>query len=154
MPSGGAFVRRAGIRERKCAVDRDADGAASSKRPRSSSCGPFERTWVIETVTPSFAASSASEKPKHREQSAATLERDQETTGGGTAERIENEIDVVRDVLGTTLGVVDDFVGVELALALVTINANVAKTVIGSRKRPTQTTARRLRKRVRPDRHI
>jgi len=36
---------------------------ASSKRPNSASWGPFERTWVIETVTPSFAASLASEKP-------------------------------------------------------------------------------------------
>jgi hypothetical protein len=41
---------------------------------------------------------------EHREQRAATLERAQETTGGGTAEGIEDEIKVMRDFLGRALG--------------------------------------------------
>ena len=89
---------------------------ASSRRPSSASCRPFERTWVIETVTPSLAASSVvGEAREHREQGAATPERAQEATGGGTAQRVEDEVDVVRDVLGRGPGVVDDLVGAELA---------------------------------------
>ena len=36
---------------------------APSKRPISASCAPFERTWVIDTVTPRFVASSR--HPRH-----------------------------------------------------------------------------------------
>src|SRR5208283_3510982 len=51
---------------------------------------------------------------KYREQSAAALERAQEASGGGTAEGIEDEIDVMRDFLRRDPGVVDEFVGAEL----------------------------------------
>jgi hypothetical protein len=66
-------------------------------------------------VTPSFSASSAPEKPRgeDREESAATFEGAQEATGGRTADGVDDEIDVTRDILGRSLGVVDEFVCAE-----------------------------------------
>src|SRR5882757_4144453 len=91
MPSGGAFVRRSGLRERKRAVDRDANRARveqasqfSELRAGRADLSARHRDAQLRGL---FGVVDSEE---HREQGAAALEGAQEAAAVGAADGVEN----------------------------------------------------------------
>ena len=87
VPTGGSFVRPSSIRKRKCAVCGDANRTRIEQAPEfcelravRAHLGHRDRDAQLRGLL------GIGEAQEHREQRAATLERAQETTSGGTAE--------------------------------------------------------------------
>ncbi len=113
----GSFVRFASLGKRERAVDDDANGtrieqASNFHQLRTARLDLRCRNREAELLS---LFGSGKVQGEDREQSAATLERAQETTSLRTANGVDDEIDTTDDILGSGLCVIDHFVGTEVA---------------------------------------
>jgi hypothetical protein len=116
VPTGGSFVGLARIGKWERAVDGDANRTGIEQVPKFCELRAARLDLGCrDRYTQLLGLVGAEEaQGEYWKQSAAGLERAQKTTGGRAAYRVDDETDITDDLLGNSLGVVDEFVGAEV----------------------------------------